>query len=252
VLLPIAEAATSLGDFAGARTTLRRYLTLRPDAPDRAEVERKLAELEARPGRVAITSEPPGAKLRVDGTDRTEVTPAELELPVGAHRIEAYLAGHTPGTVEVEVEPDVRQELKLELGLAAPVPLIAATPSRAATVEEPKPERPTTALWVCGIVGASGIITGTVLGFLALDEHSDFKKNPTVESADRGEKLALFADVSFAVGAMALITGAVLYLTVGGEEPAQAAPAKAAPSARLRITPHVAPGTAAASARVSF
>jgi tetratricopeptide (TPR) repeat protein len=255
VLLPIAEAETSLGELAAARKTLLRYLELRPDAPDRAEVEKKIAELDSHPGRVAVASAPAGARLRVDGVDRSEVTPTELELPVGEHRIEVILDRHEHADATVSVEPAARQELSLKLVPMAPVPLMAATPSLATAVPADEPalkdetQVPTTALWVCGIVAASGLITGTVLGFLALEEHSEFQKEPTVESADRGEKLALFADVSFALGGMALITGAVLWLTASDAEPT---PAKAAPSARLQITPLVGPGQVAASARVKF
>ena len=66
-----------------------------------------------------------------------------------------------------------------------------------------------------------------------------------VESADDGERLALFADVGFGVGAIALITCAVLYMTDGDVESEQA-------SAGLYITPAVSATEAGVSARLSF
>jgi hypothetical protein len=128
-----------------------------------------------------------------------------------------------------------------------------------AKVTPPPPVRkdtdPTAALWVTSIVGAAGLVTGTVLGFMVLAERSDYDAMPTAKTADRGERLALFADVSFGVGAMALITGAVLYLTDdSGSEPAPAAPAA---SAKLRgpsfaVAPVAGPRIAGLTARVRY
>jgi hypothetical protein len=123
-------------------------------------------------------------------------------------------------------------------------------------------------------VGAAGLVTGTVLGFMVLAERSDFDASPSEASADRGERLALFADVAFGVGAMALITGAVLYLTDDSSEPAERetttarlrarapgqaqlrlrprehAAASAAPA--LMVIPQAGPKGAGVTARVSF
>ena len=87
-----------------------------------------------------------------------------------------------------------------------------------------------------------------------LAERSDYDANPTDESADRGERLALFADVAFGVGAMALITGAVLYLTDDSGEPE---PASAHATRRVRgndvaFAPIVSPRVAGVSARVRY
>ena len=111
----------------------------------------------------------------------------------------------------------------------------------------PVPEPSTAALWITGVVGAAGLVGGTVLGFMALAESSDFDADPTAASADRGERLALFADVAFGVGAMALITGIVLYVTdgepVGGESDQ---------TAGLQLMPGVAPDGASLTTRLSF
>ena len=77
------------------------------------------------------------------------------------------------------------------------------------------------------------LVSGTVLGFLALSKQSDFDTMPTVAAANDGEAFALVADVSFAVAAVAGITAIVLYAT---ESPAQPTS-----TASLRIMPLASP-----------
>src|SRR5690606_28474954 len=67
-------------------------------------------------------------------------------------------------------------------------------------------------------VAAAGIITGTALGFAALSTQADYDERPTAARADRGEGLALGADLAFAVGAAAGITAIVLYFV---DQPAE-------------------------------
>ena len=59
---------------------------------------------------------------------------------------------------------------------------------------------------------AAGLISGTVFGFLALSEQSNFDAEPTNDGADRGEAFALVADVSFGVAAAMAVTSVVLYV----------------------------------------
>jgi hypothetical protein len=87
-----------------------------------------------------------------------------------------------------------------------------------------------------------------VLGIMALSERSDYDKNPTEAGADRGERLALFADVGFGVGAMALVTTAVLLLTHDDVKSADEAPS----TARLQLIPSVTARGASATAKVRF
>lgn len=51
-----------------------------------------------------------------------------------------------------------------------------------------------------------------MLGVMALSEQQRFQQMPSDASADRGERYALFADVSLAVALGAAVTGLVLYL----------------------------------------
>jgi Ni,Fe-hydrogenase III small subunit len=240
VLVSIGECQLRLGNYEDSHDAFTRYLAGRPDAPDRADVEKKLAEIAAMPATIVITTAPAGAALKVDGQDSGKVTPAEIQIPRGEHTLELTLAGHTAITEPLTAKAGVRHELHAELQpVPAPPPPVAPPPPPPA----PEPASPPTeALWISGIVGATGIVTGTVLGFLALSERSDYDANPTAASADRGERLALFADVAFGVGAMGALTALVLYVTYDDEpEPAAETEASTPPSATL--TPVIGPST---------
>jgi len=68
-----------------------------------------------------------------------------------------------------------------------------------------------------GIAGA-GAILGTVFGIQALGAKSDFEDNPTEDDADKAERAALIADMSFGVALTFGITGAVLLFSGGDDE----------------------------------
>jgi tetratricopeptide (TPR) repeat protein len=245
VLLSIAESDVRLGNLEAALGTFQRYLAERPDAPDRAEVEQKIADLTATPAILVLSSEPAGAVIVLDGRNTGKVTPAEIETPRGEHSVELSIAGHQKVVTPVTARIGARHELHVTLQPEPPAP-VAPEPLA------PPPEvdgSPTTALWITGVVGAAGLVTGTVLGFMVLAERSDFDAAPTADSADRGERLALFTDVAFGVGAMALLTGAVIYLTAGDSVEDAASERDAA---RLQLTPLATPDGAGVMARTRF
>jgi hypothetical protein len=74
---------------------------------------------------------------------------------------------------------------------------------------------------------------------------------PTDARADRGERLALFSDVGFGVGAMSLITTAVLLFTHDPPRPNNDS-ADHSDSARFELTPSFTARSASASAKVRF
>jgi hypothetical protein len=239
VLRSLAECAVRLGKLNDAEGYMQRYLDARPDAPDRAEVEKELAELRATPSTLALNTKPTGSSVKLDGVDTGKTTPVELTVTPGAHKIEVALPGYLPISENVDIQIGGRHELQIALQPAPvappPEPVVVAPPPPPPPA--PRDTDPTAALWVTSIVGAAGLVTGTVLGFMVLAERSDYDAKPTEASADRGERLALFADVAFGVGAMALITGAVLYLTDDSSEPT---PTETPTARRLRLREHAA------------
>jgi tetratricopeptide (TPR) repeat protein len=233
VLLGVAAAQERQGRNAEAARTLRRYLVLRPDAPDRGAVEQRIATLdptgatvEPERGRVRITSTPPGASIAVDGTETGQHTPAELELGPGEHAITLTLAGHMEASRSVTVVAGETGEVSFEL-TPEPAPSAggedvlgtenaaeesaSAGPSDLVAPEPRGGADPSPAVWWTAAVSGVGLVTGTVFGFLALSAQSDFDAMPSQEAADRGETFALIADLGFGVALAAGATAIVLY-----------------------------------------
>lgn len=253
VLLGIAESRERLGNVAGTIEVLEKYLEERPDAPDEAEVQERLTNLRATPAVLMVSSDPPGAAITIDAEARDEVTPAEIEVPAGEHVVAVSLAEHEPASQTVEVGPGARQEVAVELaaaeegldedpfgdggeGGAAPPPTDEGDEG-----DETLPA----GVWVAAGISGAALVGGTVLGFLALSEQSDYDMMPTEGSADRGERLALFADVAFGAAAIAGVTAIVLYLTDSGSEGGDETP-------DVAVAPSFGPNGGRIDARVQF
>lgn len=257
VLLSLAECEVKLSQLPEAVTTLERYLALREDAPDRAQIEAKIATIKETPATLVITSDTPGARITLDGADTGKVTPAEVQVAPGAHVVQIAFSGEEGSTQSMTARYGQRHELSVELGARnlvdpfgdGPVAAPTTAPTESATGASVSSEGAGPAAWVLVSVGAAGIVAGSVLGFMTLSAKNDFDQTPTADLADKGERLALFTDVAFGVGAVCLITGLVLAVTAGGEDDAGA---DGDTTARLRITPVVGPSTAALSAQLQF
>jgi hypothetical protein len=80
------------------------------------------------------------------------------------------------------------------------------------------------AFWVATGIGIGAVASGVTLGVLALKEDKDYNKpgHATIKKADRGDRHALFADISYGIAGAAAVTAIVLYFTSGkkSEEPA--------------------------------
>jgi tetratricopeptide (TPR) repeat protein len=80
----IADVLRRMERWKQAIESYRKYLELAPNAPDRAEVERLIATIEARPGTAVIDGEDPGAVVFVDGK-LMGPSPVVLQLADGRH-----------------------------------------------------------------------------------------------------------------------------------------------------------------------
>jgi hypothetical protein len=243
VLVSLGEARERGGNLTAAVETYERYLAARTDAPDRARIEGKIRELRARPARLAVSSTPSGASIRVDGEATGDVTPAEVEVPPGSHTIGLEADGFEAAEESVEVTFGEQREVAVEL-TAVPEAVEETVEGDGEELgeEEEIVEAParegkgvSPGVWVASAIAGVGLVTGTVLGFLALSDQAEFDDTPSDETADRGETFALFADVAFGVAAAAAITAVVLYLTSddGDDE------SEASTEARLEVTPVV-------------
>lgn len=214
VLRAIAASQERQGNIGAAVQTLQQYLRESPNASDRAQVEAHLRELSARPATLAVATTPPGAEIVVDGRPTGQTTPADVSLTAGEHTIEVRMDGYQPVQQSVNALPATRMRLDVPLTAVAAGGggEVASGGGGSSSGGGGGSADPSVGVWVTAGVAALGLVSGTVFGFLALSEQSNFDNAPSHEIADRGEIFALVADISFGVAAAAAITAIVLYI----------------------------------------
>lgn len=258
VLKAIAAAQEQQGNITGAIETLEQYLSEAPaDAPDRAEVEGRLQTLRSRPATVMVASTPPGAMIMIDGADSGRVTPAEVEMAPGEHSVELRLTGYAPSTQSITAQAATRMRLELTLAAGESDPLgTEGGDGEPAGGDDGGgggggSEDPSAGVWVTAGIAAAALVSGTVFGFLALSEQSNFDAQPSHEIADRGEAFALVADISFGVAAALAITSIVLYI-VERESGSDDSDSASNDSPRLTLAPWASPQGGGAAAQLRF
>lgn len=230
---PIAECHERLDHVPEAIAAFEAYLAGVPNATDRAAVEARLTALRQHPGRVAVTSTPPGALIVVDGNATTDRTPAEVSVPPGTHRISLQAENFDATEQPVEVSPGARAEVTVPLVARAPQP--TTTPTQIAEPEPTPTPTPITvepidrprrgvspAVWVAAGVAGAGLIAGTVFGVMALSDANDYEQTPTRDTYDRGRTNALISDIGFGTAILGATVAVVVYFAGRGrsERPA--------------------------------
>lgn len=261
VLLGIAEVRERVGNIVGAIEVLSRYLAEQPEAIDRASVEDRIAELRLRPAIFTVKSEPPGAEILVDNESTGLFTPAEIEVTPGRHAVTVRAQGWLATSRTVEAVIGGREEVLLSLE-PAPIPDPSEEPFGTGEPIETEPrlvpdtgsdavDGPSTGVWVATGIAATALVTGTVFGFMALAEQSQYDLEPKRSVADRGERLALFADISFGVALAAGVTAIVLHVTRDKRNEARLA-RRAEEAKRVSLAPAVHRTGAGLAARLEF
>ncbi|MBZ0120942.1 MAG: PEGA domain-containing protein [Sandaracinaceae bacterium] len=217
VLRAIATCQERQGNIRGAVETLTHYLRDAPAAPDRAAVEAHLRELSSQPGTVRVGSVPPGAEIFLDGRDTGQRTPASVSVPAGPHTIELRLAGYASASQSFTAAAATTMSLNVPMTQAAG----GADPFGGQGGGSTQPVTggstggsadPSAEVWITAGLSAAALISGTVFGFLALSEQSNYDAMPSQEIADRGSAFALVADISFGVALAAAATSIILYI----------------------------------------
>lgn len=214
----IAESFDKLGRAEEAVAAYRTFIDSKPSetyADRMATAGKRIVELEATlPGVVTIVVTPPGLAGLAITVDGAPVQGPEVRMQPGAHTVVVSADGHQPATQQVNVTGGQKTQMPVNLLPAA----ITPPPPPPA---EPSGERSNVPAYVTlGIAGA-GVILGTVFGIQALGAKSDFDEDPTVDNADKAERAALIADMSFGVALTFGITGAVLLFS-GDDTPEEA------------------------------
>jgi PEGA domain len=99
----VARSRERLDDAEGAAAAIDEYLAQRDLSPgDRAEAERELRGLRARPSTLTVTTTPPGAVVTLDGSRTVGPTPLSVEISPGSHTIAVRRDGYTSETRPLE------------------------------------------------------------------------------------------------------------------------------------------------------
>lgn len=206
-----------------------------PKMKDQVEEAKKRVEaIKAMPGKVKVETTPAGASIVIDTaqTPYDKVTPVEIELAPGKHTLLIGAEGYENTTKEIEVAFASKQDLKADLVKKEappppPPPVVAEKPAPPPPPPPPPPEpRSKVPAYVTGAVAIAAAGVGTAFGIKALNQSSDFDKNPTTKLADDGENNALVADMMFGVAITFGVTSAVLFLSNDSPSSAKAAPSK--------------------------
>jgi tetratricopeptide (TPR) repeat protein len=221
-----AECLVRLNNIPEAIRLFQQYVDWNPAPSDAEDVRRRIAELQNRPGRLYIVSNPPGAAITLDRSRLPDRTPANVEVAAGAHTIAVEMEGYQAVLQNVTVTGGASQTVQLALVPVGAPPPVYATPSPTPTPVIPgtppvqeQGARITTPVWVMiGVTGAA-LLTGIVCGGLALSDQGEFddgidngmSRLELEDLADAGETKALVADISFGLAAAAAITGIVLF-----------------------------------------
>lgn len=206
LLVAVADTRQRRDDAPGAVAMLEQYLVERPDAPDRASVEARIATLLKSPARLRVTSIEPGHAILLDGVPTGEKTPATLKVEPGEHTVIVVGDGHQVGEQTLRVAYGEVRELDFTPKTSSTV-IVEQSDDAKLAAQLAKQEEDTTvrrAVIVTGSISAAALATGTVLGALALRKE---------QTAGQGERLTLFAELSFGLAALSAITSFTLFMT---------------------------------------
>lgn len=256
----IALCEDKLAHPTEAVAAFERFLAQVPDKMKKEgeEAQKRVQELRALPGKVAIETIPEGASVVIDDHPEAKA-PGSFDLAPGKHTVKLALEGYEPEERSVDVTFASQTPLSVELKKKEPPPpppvVEAVPPPPPPPPPAPPPPPPPPSKLPAYITGGLAIASaglGTYFGVRALSDRSDFDKNPTTSKADSGENSALLADMAFGVALTLGVTSAVLFFSDDGAPPA--ATAKGAPKKvrAFTATPIVTPNGGGAAALLRF
>ncbi|MBI2893843.1 MAG: tetratricopeptide repeat protein [Deltaproteobacteria bacterium] len=235
MIFNLGQAQERLGRLTEAIASFRAYLDAQTNAADRALIEERIRNIQARLDATAIslTVSEPGARVIVDDAERGITPLAEaLRVSPGAHEIRVEREGFQPLSIRVSVEPGQRLETEARL-VALPVPPAPAPDPVAATPAPAPRPRPRSAppaerggrlyTWIAAGVAGAAAVGGGVLGVLALSERDaaddaarERERDAYDESKSSAEDLSLFADVAFGVAVLGAAAAVTLFFVESG------------------------------------
>jgi hypothetical protein len=189
-------------------------------------------------------------RVTMDGEEiANKLTGGALEIDPGEHAFVFEGGGQTVEKRLIIHQGEKNRRERIVLAAASP-----ASPAGSSAQNEGTPEATASGLGsqktlaiVAGGAGVAGIAVGSVLGLLASSKWNQAKTDcgagcapgtPAQDEASNAHSMATLANVSFAVGGVALAAGAVLWVLAPRAKPASA----------LRVGPFVAGSSAGLTA----
>jgi tetratricopeptide (TPR) repeat protein len=238
----VAQCRERLEEWPGALRSYQDYLREVPEASDRAAVRKAMQRLEERLAKAGVQvllvySDPPGARVTVEGLDRGR-TPLHVVVQPGTYALAVALEGHGPWAEKVNVAPSASALVDVVLrpiprasaapGAARPVgapdlaprPPAAAAAAGAATVPAAPPPRARRYLpaWIAAGAAVAALAAGAWFGASA---RSDARAIDALPAPDGSQASRLASDAEakkrtanalFGVAAGAAVVGGGLYL----------------------------------------
>jgi hypothetical protein len=230
----IARSHELLSHYDDAVEYYRRYLRDKVDPPDRADVERRIAELQ----RLAEQQRAAARRQVATGRIRFEITTPGVTLFLNDRQV-----GRSPAVEALTVEPGTYAVRAIAPGMQEWRGSVRARRGETVTAfiaPQPATEYRTIsgghlASYILGAAGLAAVGTGIGFGVSALSRSvcTGNLETGVADPCDRRDT-ATIADVSFGVGAGLLLTAAIVYFIEAGssrtERVTRPAPQSAAPA----------------------
>ena len=255
VLLNIGQSYFQLRDYASALVTLQRFASEggeRIPKEDRATLDAELPDLVDRVARVTVTSNLDGATISIDD-QVVGATPLRDSVLVsaGSRRITATYEGRAP--VQQRIGVGGRDVLAVRLDFP---PLVTSAPAAIRGESPVVDRRPPSShsylpTYLSLLVAGGGLITGSIFGFMAVQEKASLDRVCTPSKAcpmsSQSDINALtrnstISTVGFGVGIVGVAAGVVLWLALRPSSTGEPSPAP-----RSSAGVHLGPGLVAGS-----
>lgn len=267
VTLGLARAQAGLGKLASAQELYTR--TAHETLPPNASPGFKKAVLDAQKELTALTPRVPSVMINVKGGDAPRLTLDGVELSAAAPGVkrpvdpgEHMIRAESPGfisreikvtlaegkteTVDIQLEPEQpKPVIVVAPPVSAPLP-VATLPSKITppVAAQPPPSKPSkhTPSFVLFGLGGVGAVIGIAFAGAGFSAKSSYDKTPTAAGADKVERDALIADISFG---SAVLLGSAGLVTLLIKDPTP-------PTTGIFLTPRVGPTGATMAAGFRF
>lgn len=220
-LLAVAEQAEASRDGGFAIEAYERYLSLFPYDPRHEIVSARLSALRKAPTELRLNGEHNEVTIWLNDVRVGGGLPSTHMLTAGRYALLIISRDGRRFEKSIVLPPGSRREVNVRFMGGSDDELnerFGAGPSLVLTVDTEKEEasaeqknRHRGLVFAMAGVTAGTLIATTTLGLAALFEEERFRVEPSFEIADRGERLALSADVFLAMSVASGITALILH-----------------------------------------